>query len=144
MTEKLQQFYDDVVLPIGASLTDDNGKVAGNIDDRLRYLAETILLELGDELPGKMIPVGEKLPTKETTDVGEGYLTRIELGAQIIVCECYWQDGRFTAPHYNGHDWTKRVTHWREMPSPQVYDQENEKSPDRKLTDLWEGMDGAL
>lgn len=51
VTKNYQAFYDDKFVPIFEGLTSYEGTTVANIEERLRYLAETILLFLGDELP---------------------------------------------------------------------------------------------
>ena len=89
-----QVYITDKVLPQVEILAGDDTATDELTAQRLRYLAESILLDLGDELPGKWISVEDELP---------------EIGVEVITCkEDDLVEWEFSYPNmHNGDEWAE-------------------------------------
>jgi uncharacterized small protein (DUF1192 family) len=67
----------------------------------------------------RWIPVGERLPEKNTTDLGEEYIVKLG-GSYNIVCPMNYQDGEWYTGGWGTSRtrWNRVVTHWQPLPEP--------------------------
>jgi len=94
MIKDYREYLRDKVLPQVGVLWMELAASAEHTEKRLRYLAESIRLDLGDELPGKWISVDDELP---------------EIGVEVITCkEDDLVEWEFSYPNmHNGDEWAE-------------------------------------